>query len=91
MDLMAESGATSTRDAIRWGLLLAAIAVVGFRLPRVYRDYQAWHEVRVSDPSAADLFSTNLEVSVVGIAIILLIGVGLFYVLRRGGKPRVSR
>jgi hypothetical protein len=79
---MPETGLTSTRDAIRWGLLLAAIAVAGFRLPGIYRDYQAWHEVRVTDPSAADLFWTNLQVSVVGIGIILCIGIGAFYLLR---------
>jgi ABC-type spermidine/putrescine transport system permease subunit I len=85
---MPEIGPTSTRDAVRWGLLLASVAVAGFRLPRVYRDLRAWHEVRFSDPSAADLYWTSFEVSAIGIAIVLLIGVGAFYILRRQGKPQ---
>ena len=83
---MPETAPTSTRDAVRWGLLLASVAVAGFRLPGVYRDLRAWHEVRFSDPSAADLYWTNFEVSAIGIAVMLLIGVGTFYLFRRRGK-----
>ena len=80
---MPEPGLTSVRDAVRWGLLLASVAVAGFRLPRAYRDLLAWREVRLTDPSAANLYWTNFEVSIVGIAIILLIGIGAFFLLRR--------
>ena len=80
---MAEIGPTSVRDAVRWGLLLASVAVAGFRLPRAYRDLLAWRTVRLTDSSAADLYWTNFEVSIIGIAIILLIGVGVFFLLRR--------
>jgi len=80
---MPEIGPTSVRDAVRWGLLLASVAVAGFHLPRAYRDLLAWREVRLTDSSAAALYWTNFEVSVIGIAIILLIGVGVFYLLRR--------
>jgi ABC-type spermidine/putrescine transport system permease subunit I len=83
---MPEIGPTSTRDAVRWGLLLASVAVAGFRLPGVYRDLRAWHEVRFSDSSAADLYWTNFEVSAIGIVIILCIGVGAFYLMRRANK-----
>jgi hypothetical protein len=76
-------GPKSARDAIRWGLLLAAVAAAGFRLPRVVRDLRAWHEVRLSDPSAADFHKTSLEVSVIGIAVILCVGIAVFYLLRR--------
>jgi len=85
---MAEIGPTSVRDAVRWGLLLASVAVAGFRLPRAYRDLLAWRDVRLTDSSAADLYWTNFEVSIIGIAIILLIGVGVFFLLRRrAAKP----
>ena len=85
---MAEIGPTSVRDAVRWGLLLASVAVAGFRLPRAYRDLLAWRNVRLTDSSAADLYWTNFEVSIIGIAIILLIGVGVFFLLRRrAAKP----
>jgi ABC-type Fe3+ transport system permease subunit len=79
----ARIGPTSTRDAIRWGLLLAAVAVAGFRLPRAFRDLRAWHEIRLTDPSAADFYKTSFEVSVAGIAIILCVAVAVFYLLRR--------
>jgi ABC-type Fe3+ transport system permease subunit len=80
---MPETGPTSTREAIRWGLLLSSIAVAGFRLPPAIRDLRAWHENRVSDPSAADFYRTSFQVSVIGIAIILCVGIALFYLLRR--------
>lgn len=86
---MPEIGPTSTRDAIRWGLLLAAIAVAGFRLPRLFSTLLAWREARLSDAAAAELYWTSFEVSAVGITLILCIGVGLFYLLRRRGKPQV--
>jgi len=80
-------GPTSTRDAIHWGLLLSSVAVAGFRLPRAIRGLRAWHEIRFSDPSTADFYRTSFRVSVIGIAIILGVGIGLFYLLRRG-NPR---
>jgi ABC-type Fe3+ transport system permease subunit len=76
-------GPTSTRDAIRWGLLLAAVAVAGFRLPRAFGDLRAWREVRLTDPSAASFYWTSFQVSVIGIAIILCVGIAFFYLLRQ--------
>ena len=84
----ARIGPTSTRDAIRWGLLLASIAVAGFRLPRALSDLRAWHEVRLSDPSAADFYKASLEVSVIGIAVILCVGIAMFYLLGRRAQMR---
>jgi hypothetical protein len=80
--LMAENDPRSVRDAIRWGLLLSAVAVAGFRLPSTYRDFQNWREVRFSDPSAAELYRLNLTANVVGIAIVLALALGVFYFLR---------
>ena len=80
---MPEPGLTSIRDAVRWGMLLASVAVSGFRLPRAYRDLLAWRELRMTDSSTASMYWTNFEVSIIGVAMILLIGVGTFFLLRR--------
>ena len=79
---MAETAPRSTRDAIRWGLLLAAVAVAGFRLPRTYAAFRDWHGVRLSDPSAAELYRLDFTANAVGIAIILVVALGVFYLLR---------
>ena len=79
---MAEKDPRSVRDAIRWGLLLAAVAVSGFRLPSTYRAFRDWREVRFSDPSAAELYRLNLTANTVGIAIVLAVAFGVFYLLR---------
>ena len=79
---MAETAARSIRDAIRWGLLLSAVGVAGFRLPGTYGAFRDWHAVRFSDPSAAELYRLNFTANAVGIAIILFLAVGVFYLLR---------
>ena len=79
---MAETGRGSTRDAVRWGLLLAAVAVTGYRLPGTFRNFQAWREALPVDPSAADLYRANFAVNAVGIVIILAVAVGVSYLLR---------
>ncbi len=79
---MAESGGGSTRDAVRWGLLLAAVAVSGYRLPATVRNFQQWCAALPLDPSAADLYKTNFSVNAVGVVIILAVAVGVFYLLR---------
>ena len=80
--------AHSYRDAIRWGLLIAAVAVTGFRLPIMFRDFRLWRGAVPIDPSAADLYPVGLMVDVVGIAVILFVGVGAFYLLRSPAKDR---
>jgi hypothetical protein len=80
--------AHSYRDAIRWGLLIAAVAVTGFRLPRMFRNFRLWRGAVPIDPSAADLYRVGLRVDVVGIAVILFVGVGVFYLLRSPAKDR---
>ena len=79
---MAETGRGSTRDAVRWGLLLAAVAVSGYRLPATVRSVQQWRAALLVDPSAADLYRTNFTVNAVGIAVILAVALGAFYLLR---------
>jgi hypothetical protein len=86
--LMAETGKGSTRDGVRWGLLLAAVAVSGYRLPRVLRNFQEWRAALAVDRSAADLYRTTFLVEAIGIAVVLVVGVGVFYLLRpRTTKP----
>lgn len=84
---MAESGQGSTRDAVRWGLMLAAVAVSGYRLPGTFRSFQQWRGALPIDPSAAELYRTNFTVNAVGIAIILAVAITGFYFLR----PRPSQ
>jgi hypothetical protein len=84
---MAETGQGSTRDAVRWGLLLAAVAVSGYRLPSTVRSLQEWCAALPIDPSAAELYKTNFSVNAVGIVIILVVAVGVFYLLR----PRAAK
>ena len=72
----------SRRDAVRWGLLLAAVAVSGYRLPGTFRNFQAWRAASPIDPSAADLYKTNFSVNAMGIAIILVVAAAVFYFLR---------
>ena len=79
---MAETGRRPTRDAVRWGLLLAAVAVSGYRLPATFRNFQQWREALPADSSAADLYRTIFSVNAVGIVIILAVAVGVFYLLR---------
>lgn len=79
---MGEIGPRSTRDAVRWGLLLSALAVTGFRLPRTYGAFRDWRGVRLANPAAAELYRINFTANLVGIAIILVVALGVFYLLR---------
>jgi hypothetical protein len=85
---MAGTGGGSTRDAVRWGLLLAAAAVSGYRLPATIRNLQEWRAALPVDPAAAGLYRTIFTVDAVGIVIILAVAAGVFYLLRpRAAKP----
>ena len=79
---MPDTGRGSTRDAVRWGLLLAAVAVSGYRLPGTFRNFQQWRATFSVDPSAADFYKTNFTVNAVGIAAILIVAGVAFYLLR---------
>lgn len=84
---MAETGPGSMRDAVRWGLLLAAVAVSGYRLPATFRNFQGWRATLLADPSAADLYKKIFAVNAAGIVIILIVAAGMFYLLR----PRIAK
>jgi hypothetical protein len=84
---MPDTGRGSTRDAVRWGLLLAAVAVSGYRLPATFRNFQQWRAALPVDSSAADLYKVNFTVNAVGIAVILIVAMTAFYLLR----PRAAQ
>ena len=77
----AEAG--SIKNAIRWGLLLAAVGTVGFRLPRLVSEFRQWREVLgLGDSSAADGWHTVLGVDLTASLIVLAAGLAAFYFLR---------
>ena len=79
---MAETGRGTTRDAVRWGLLLAAVAVSGYRLPATFRNFQQWRAAVAVDPSAADLYKAGFTANALGIVVVLGVAAGVFYFLR---------
>ena len=83
MPTQASADSGSLRNAIRWGLLLASIGTVGFRLPRLVNDFRQWRDaLRIGDASGAEGWHTILNVELVGALVVLAIGVGVFYFLR---------
>ncbi len=85
----ANPDAGSIRNAIRWGLLLAATATIGFRLPRLAHYFRNWREaLRLSDSSGAEGWRTFLLVDSIGLLIVLGIGLAVFFVLRPRGKSQ---
>jgi hypothetical protein len=87
IDTPSSSGA-SQRDALRWGLLLAAVAVSGYRLIDAFRQFRNWRSTMRIDPSAADLYRLNFEVDATGIGVVMAIGLVAFYLLRPSSKDR---
>jgi hypothetical protein len=87
MTAQANTDAGSIRNAIRWGLLLAAVATVGFRLPRLVNYFRYWQEaLRIGDSSGAEGWRTFLSVDSIGLLIVLAIGLVAFYLLRPRAK-----
>ena len=82
------AGAGSIRNAIRWGLLLAAVCTAGFRLPRLVSEFRTWREAfGLGDVSVAEGWHRVLTVELIGVLVVLAIGVGAFYLLRPKEKP----
>jgi hypothetical protein len=81
--------AGSIRNAMRWGLLLAATATIGFRLPRLAHYFRNWREaLRLGDSSGAEGWRTFLYVEAIGLLIVMAIGLAVFFVLRPRGKSQ---
>jgi hypothetical protein len=87
LDTPSLSGA-SYRDAFRWGLLLAATVVSGWRSVDAFRQFRLWRSTAPIDTSAADLYRLNFEVDVTGIVVVMAIGLGVFYLLGRSSRAR---
>ena len=80
--------AGSVRNAIRWGLLLAAVGTAGFRLPRLVNEFRTWREaLTAGDASSADGWRTVFQVDLLASLLVLAIGIGVFYFLRSKEKP----
>ena len=85
---MPDNSQGSTRDAVRWGLLLAAVAVSGYRLPATFRSLQLWRAALPADPSSAALYKANFTANAAGIVITLAVALGVFYFLRARAAKR---
>jgi hypothetical protein len=84
-----KAGDGSIRNAIRWGLVLAAVATFGFRLPRVAHEFRAWRgAVGLGDASGAEGWRTFLVADSIGLLIVLAFGLVIFFVLRPRGKSQ---
>jgi len=85
----ANTDAGSISNAIRWGLLLAATATIGFRLPRLAHYFRNWREaLRLGDSSSAEGWRTFLYVDAIGLLIVLAISLAVFIVLRPRSKSQ---
>ncbi|HEY6267670.1 MAG TPA: hypothetical protein VIX11_05185 [Candidatus Acidoferrum sp.] len=83
MPVDSKADAGSVRSAIRWGLLLAAVATFGFRLPRLVNEFRAWRgAVRLGDASAAESWRTFLVADSIGLLLVVAFGLVIFFVLR---------
>jgi hypothetical protein len=81
--------AGSIRSAIRWGLVLAAAATCGFRLPRLVHEFRAWREaVQLGDASGAEGWRNFLVADSTGLFIVLAFGLVIFFVLQPRGKSQ---
>jgi hypothetical protein len=80
--------AASVRNAIRWGLLLAAVGTGGFRLPRLVNECKAWRgALGLGDSSSAEGWHTVFMVDLIGVVVVLAIGISVFFALRPKAKP----
>ncbi|HKV26134.1 MAG TPA: hypothetical protein VJN93_16180 [Candidatus Acidoferrum sp.] len=77
------AGSGSIKNAIRWGLLLAAVGTIGARLPRLAGEFRQWREAMgAGDDVAASGWHSVLSVDLVASLVVLAIGVAAFYFLR---------
>jgi H+/Cl- antiporter ClcA len=81
------AAAGSVRNAIRWGLFLAAVGTVGFRLTRLVGEVRQWREaLRVEDAISAENWHTILKVDLLASLLVLALGLAAFYFLRPRNK-----
>jgi hypothetical protein len=83
----AGADAGSVRNAIRWGLLLASIGTVGFRIPRLLGEFRQWREaLGAGETLGTESWHTVLKVDLIASLVVLVLGVGAFYLLRPRAK-----
>jgi hypothetical protein len=73
------------RNFFRWLALVGGLAILLWRAPHALRDYRDWREAAVIDPSAAELYETDLWFEAAGVTVALGLGLLIFFSLRR--KP----
>jgi hypothetical protein len=79
--------AGSIRNAIRWGLFLAAVGTATFRLPRLVNEFRNWREAMgIGDTAASEGWHRVLIVEGTGVLVVLAIGIGVFCLLRSKAK-----
>ena len=79
--------AGSVKNAIRWGLLLAAVGTVGFRLPRLVSEFRQWREaLGLGDEPSANGWHSILTVDLTASLVVLAVGLAVFYFLRPRAK-----
>ena len=79
--------AGSVRNAIRWGLFLAAIGTTGFRVPRLWGEFRQWRDaLRLGDTLSAKNWHTILQVDLLASLVVLALGFVAFYLLRPRSK-----
>ena len=84
-----KAGDGSIRSAIRWGLVLAAVATFGFRVPRLVHEIRAWRgAVQLGDSSGAESWRTFLVADSIGLLIVVAFGLVIFFALRPRGKSQ---
>ena len=75
--------AGSVRNAIRWGLFLAAVGTVGFRLPRLFGELRQWRDaLRLGEADSVESWHTILKVDLAASLVVLALGLAVFYLLR---------
>ena len=74
---------TQANAAIRWGLLLAAVGTVGFRLPRLVSEFRQWRAaLGFGDEAGANGWHSVLSVDLIASLVVLAVAGGVFYFLR---------
>ena len=83
MTTTGNADARSIRNAIRWGLLLAAVGTAGFRLPRLANEFRGWREaLGLGESSSTEGSHSAPEVDLIATLVVLALGVAVFYLLR---------
>jgi len=81
------TGGRSLRNAVRWGLLLLALALAAYDAPQTWQNYSQWRRALPADPSAAEFWRTAFYMDVTEIGVVLGVAIALWLIL----WPRAKR